>query len=91
MSYAPTSPPQPGDIVQLDPETTGNKALAACLLVVTRTYSWGIQGYVPLTGEDQEHPGGQAYYRAPWGTFEPTGGTVVWEHTPPQEEEEHAP
>lgn len=59
-----------GVIVQLDPEKTENKMFAACLMVVTELRSWGVQGYVQGLGENGE-PGGQAYYRAIFGTFEP--------------------
>lgn len=69
---------KPGDIVQLDPEKTGNPAFAACLLTVTEVRSWGVQGYVQALGETREARGGQAYYRAAHGTFAPTGGRAVW-------------
>ncbi len=52
-----------GDIVQLNPETVGNKMFAACLMIVTEIKSWGAQGYVQALGENG-NPGGQAYYRA---------------------------
>lgn len=65
---------QPGDVVQLDPATTENPKFAGCLMIVDKTYSWGIQGYVPVLVDG----GGQAYYRATWGTFESTGGKAVW-------------
>lgn len=67
-----------GDIVQLDPEQTGNPAFAACLLTVTEVKAWGVQGYVQALGETREAMGGQAYYRAAWGTFAATGGRAVW-------------
>lgn len=69
---------QIGDIVQLDPEKTENRMFAACLMVVSELKPWGVQGYVQGLGEGGE-PGGQAYYRAQWGTFEPcVGGKAVW-------------
>jgi hypothetical protein len=68
---------EPGDIVQLSPTTT-NTAFACCLLVVTEVRQWGVQGYVQALGDTREAPGGQAYYRAKWGEFEPTGGRAVW-------------
>lgn len=61
---------KPGVIVQLDPEKTGNPMFAACLMVVTEMKSWGVQGYVQTTGQNGK-PGGQAYYRAKFGTFLP--------------------
>ena len=70
---------RPGDIVQLSPETCGNKAFCGCLMVVTEPKSWGAQGYVQGLGDDREHMGGQAYYRARWDEMEPTGGATVWE------------
>ena len=76
LAIAPTT--QPGDLVQLDPETTENKAFAACILTVTEVKPWGVQGYVQALGESREAMGGRAYYRARWGTFEPTGGRSVW-------------
>lgn len=66
-----------GEIVQLDPEKTGNKMFAACLMVVSEVKSWGVQGYVQSLGENGEM-GGQAYYRAANGTFERTGAKAIW-------------
>jgi hypothetical protein len=66
-----------GDIVQLDPEKTVNRMFAGCLMVVTQVYTWGVQGYVQALGENGQ-PGGQAYYRAVFGTYEPCG-KAVWE------------
>lgn len=62
-----------GDIVQLNPETVGNKAFAACFMVVTEPKSWGAQGYVQALGESRDNPGGQAYYRAQWEEMELVG------------------
>ena len=67
-----------GDIVQLDPEKTINPAFRACLMVVSEVKSWGVQGYVQSLGASRDEAGGQAYYRAETGTFEPTGGKAVW-------------
>lgn len=61
-----------GSIVQLNPETVGNKMFAACFLTVTEIKSWGVQGYVQSLGENGE-PGGQAYYRAKWEEMELVG------------------
>lgn len=58
-----------GTVVQLSPTETKNKMFAACLMVVTEVKSWGVQGYVQGLGGNGE-PGGKAYYRAEWGTFE---------------------
>ncbi len=62
-----------GDLVQLNPELIGNKAFAACILVVTDTYEWGVQGYVQALGETQDQPGGQAYLRVQWPEMELVG------------------
>lgn len=67
-----------GDIVQLDPEKTGNKMFAACLMIVSEVKAWGVQGYVQSLGANGE-PGSQAYYRAATGTFERTHGKAVWD------------
>jgi hypothetical protein len=67
-----------GDVVQLHPEETGNRAFGGCFLTVTEVREWGVQGYVQALGESREERGGQAYYRARWGEFEPTGGRAVW-------------
>jgi len=61
-----------GQLVQLNPETVGNKMFAACIMVVTEPKAWGAQGYVQALGEDGEH-GGQAYYRAKWEEMELVG------------------
>lgn len=67
-----------GAIVQLNPETTRNKMLAGCFLVVTEEKSFGAMGYVQCTGENGE-PGGQAYYRPLWEEMEPVNAFAVWE------------
>lgn len=67
------------DIVQLDPETTLNKAFAGCFMVVTEVKNWGVQGYVQALGtRSDQADGGQAYYRAETGSFKGTGGKAVW-------------
>ena len=59
-----------GEVVQLDPEKTGNPMFRACLMVVSEVKPWGVQGYVQSLGEKGE-VGNQAYYRAETGTFLP--------------------
>lgn len=79
MSEVPLIPKlEIGEIVQLHPEKTANKAFSGCLLVVTKIYPWGVQGYVQGLGPARDVPDGQAYYRAIFGTFMPTGGKAVW-------------
>lgn len=63
---------QPGQLVQLNPDTVKNKMFAACIMVVTESKSWGAQGYMQALGENG-NPGGQAYYRATWEEMEPVG------------------
>jgi hypothetical protein len=63
---------KPGDLVQLNPETVGNKAFAGCIMVVTEPKPWGAQGYVQALGT-RETMGGQAYYRANWNEMEIVG------------------
>lgn len=65
------------DIVQLSPHTCQNNMFAACLMVVTEVYGWGVQGYVQGLGANGER-GGAAYYRAQWFEIEQTGGQAVW-------------
>lgn len=72
------TPIMPGEIVQLNPETTGNKAFRGCLMVVSEVRQWGVQGYVQSLGATRDEMGGQAYYRADTGTFERTGGKAPW-------------
>jgi hypothetical protein len=67
-----------GDIVQLNPETVGNLAFAACFMVISEVHSWGVQGYVQAIGAQRGITGGQAYYRAIWSEIEPTNGKAVW-------------
>lgn len=62
-----------GDLVQLNPELVGNKAFAACIMVVTEPKEWGAQGYVQALGEKNSEPGGQAFYRAQWPEMELVG------------------
>ena len=61
-----------GSLVQLNPDTVGNKMFAACIMVVTEPKGFGAQGYVQALGENGE-PGGQAYYRAKWEEMEFVG------------------
>lgn len=61
---------EPGDVVQINPDTVGNKAFAACMLVVTEPKSFGCQGYVQVLGETQDKPGGLAYMRLRWDEME---------------------
>jgi hypothetical protein len=68
----PSEDIKPGDVVQLSPDTCGNPAFAACMLVVTEVKQWGVQGYVQSLGENRL-PGGLAYYRAGWTEFEWVG------------------
>jgi hypothetical protein len=56
---------QTGAVLQISPDFE-NKAFAGCLLVVTQTYKWGVQGYVQALGEDRDTMGGQAYIRIKW-------------------------
>lgn len=67
----------PGDVVQLNPETVGNRAFAACMMVVTERKSWGVQGYVQALGS-REAVGGLAFYRARWDEMEYVG-EAEWE------------
>ncbi|MGL4650237.1 MAG: hypothetical protein ACRC1H_12590 [Caldilineaceae bacterium] len=62
-----------GELVQLNPETCRNRMLAGCIMTVTELKTWGAQGYVQMTGENEKQ-GGQAYYRARWEEIEKTGG-----------------
>lgn len=61
-----------GYVVQLNPDTVGNKMFAGCFMTVSEPKPWGAQGYVQCTGENGK-PGGQAYYRAKWDEMEPIG------------------
>ena len=63
---------EPGMLVQLNPFKTKNPMFAGCILVVTEVKHWGVQGYVQSLG-DKGKPGGQAYYRAEWDTFDRVG------------------
>lgn len=62
-----------GDLVQLNPELMGNKAFAACIMIVTDVYEWGAQGYVQTLGETRDQPGGQAFIRVHWPEMELVG------------------
>jgi len=73
-----TTPLRIGQVVQLNPETVGNRMFAACLFVVTEPRTWGAMGFVQALGENGE-PGGQAYYRAKWEEIARlTGDEVVF-------------
>lgn len=83
-----------GEVVQLNPETTRNKAFRACLMVVSDPKSFGAQGYVQSLGNTRDEMGGQAYYRANWDEMEPLllvmpgVATVVWDIKGHQEDAE---
>lgn len=66
-----------GDVVQIDPETVGNKAFSGCMLVVEKAMSWGCQGYVQALGETRDKHGGLAYMRLRWTEMEFVG-RAVW-------------
>ena len=63
-------PVEVGDIVQIKPE---KEMFGACMVTVTETKSWGIQGYVQSAGVP-----GQQYVRLQWEDIAPTGGKAVW-------------
>jgi len=65
-----------GQLIQLNPETVGNRMFAGCIMVVTEPKSFGAQGYVQALGDHGES-GGQAYYRAQWQEMEIVG-TAEW-------------
>jgi len=65
-----------GDVVQLNPETVGNKMFGACFMTVSELKSFGCQGYVQALGENGKM-GGAAYYRAKWEEME-LAGSAVW-------------
>jgi hypothetical protein len=59
-----------GDIVQVNPE---KEVFGGCMVVVTETKSWGVQGYVQSAGVP-----GQQYIRLNSDDFESTGGKTIW-------------
>ena len=67
-----------GEIVQLVPGATRNKAFSGCLMVVSEPKGFGAQGYVQALGEARDSSGGKAYYRATWDEMEQTGGMAPW-------------
>ena len=67
----------PGDVVQVRPDHKTNPAFAGAFLVVTKVYSWGVQGYVQSLG-DRDNPGCLAYYRLKSGEFRPIGSAAWW-------------
>lgn len=66
-----------GQVVQLHPEETLNKAFAGCLMTITEAKDWGAQGYVQALGNTRDAPGGQAYYRARWEEMEQLHGDIA--------------
>ena len=62
-----------GDVVQLNPDTIGNRAFAGCFLVVTELKAFGCQGYVQALGNSRDTQGGQAYLRPRWVDMEFVG------------------
>lgn len=64
---------QPGDIFQINPNFSGNRAFAGCFLVATEIKAWGVMGYVQALGESRAERGGQAFIRIEWENIEPVG------------------
>lgn len=67
---------RPGSIVQVNPDCSHGREgqwFNACLVIVTKVHSWGVQGYVQAPGQE-----GQAHIRLATGEFAPTGGGAVW-------------
>ena len=69
---------EPGDIVQLNPETVRTQAFAGCLAVVDEPKTFGAQLCVQCVGTQLDMSAGQTYYRATWDEMECTGGKAVW-------------
>ncbi len=61
-----------GMLVQLNPETVGNKMFAGCIMTITEPKGFGAQGFVQALGKNGE-PGGRAYYRATFEEMEIVG------------------
>ena len=61
-----------GTVVQLNPDTVGNKMFAAAFMIITEPKAFGAQGYVQVLGTNGL-PGGHAYYRAKWAEMEVVG------------------
>ncbi len=59
-----------GEIVQVRPE---KEMFGACMVVVSETKTWGLQGYVQSAGVN-----GQQYIRLKHDEVERTGGMAVW-------------
>ena len=78
-------PIEEGVVVQLNPETVRNRAFAGCFMTITEPKPWGAKGYVQALGENRDHMGGQAYYRAQWDEMEPIG-MAIWQIHYPKDE-----
>ena len=63
---------KPGDVVQFNPMTVGNRAFAGCFAIVTELREWGALVGAPGFGTRDEF-GGTAYYRAKWDEIEFVG------------------
>lgn len=68
---------KPGDIVQIDPDKTSNKAFSECLMVVTAVNDTSVIGYVHGIGR-HGFSGRKAYYQSMHGEYKNTGGRVKW-------------
>ena len=68
---------EPGDVVQINPQTAENKAFAGCMLTVTDPKPWGCPGYVQALGETRDTQGGRAFIRLRWDEMEFVG-RAVW-------------
>ena len=67
-----------GEIVQLNPETTGPKAFAGCFAVVDAPTRFGAQLRIQCLDNELDETCSQMYYRAEWEEMEVTGGKAVW-------------
>jgi hypothetical protein len=59
-----------GDLVQVNPSV---EVFGGCIVVVTESKPWGVQGYVQSAGVP-----GQQYIRLKFADIEWTGGKAVW-------------
>lgn len=60
-----------GVVVQISPEGE-DKMFAACLMVITEVFSWGVQGYVSCPVSRDEMPG-LAFVRKKYAELEVVG------------------
>lgn len=68
----------PGDLLQINPVLTSNKAFAGCIMVATEMQEDFVKGYIQGIGPTRNEAGNQYYYKAYYYEVELVGFAEWW-------------